>query len=327
LHRVHLVEVIVAMKKEFPAVCGAIATLLSPAFAGETPPPPGLAAALIEAAAKTGDAAQIAAVANAAKEVFPDNADAIEAFAATRIAAVAPPDAEPESPPDAAAETADAPPADKPDGWTGKVAASAALASGNSENMAVGLLLDARREAGRIAHNLDGYVDFGRSNGVQNLKRWGAAYQLDYQFSERAYAYGRLSYDEDQFSGFDYRLFGGGGGGYFIRKSDAFTWKIEGGPGYQYSPIDDTRAIQKEIAIYAGTELDWVIREGLKFEQDVKAVWTDPTTTFVSLTGLSAALTEQLAAGVAYEVRYETNPPLGRQNTDTVLRANISVGF
>lgn len=283
---------------------------------------PGPVAAMIEAAARTGKAEQVSAVADAAKEVFPDYAAAIDALAAERIAALAPSEKTAEAAPAA-------PPAEekKPDGWTGKLAASAVIATGNSENMAIGMALDTRKESGKIAHNLDAYIDYGKSNGVQNLKRWGAAYQLDYKFSDRAYAFGRLSYDEDHYSGFDYRLFAGGGAGYFLSKTDALTWKVEGGPGYQYSPIDDTRVTQKEIAVYASTEVDWVIREGLKFEQDFKTVWTSPTTTFVSMTSLTAALSDAISAGVGYEYRYETDPPFGKKKTDTLLRATVSLGF
>ncbi|MCB2113370.1 MAG: DUF481 domain-containing protein [Parvularculaceae bacterium] len=316
-------------------LAGCVSIVAAPSFAEEAETPTGLAAALIEAAAQTGDASQISAVANAAREVFADDADAIDAFAAAKIAALVPPETTPgpnsETAPDmtaaAEAEIPAAAPERKSASWSGKMAASAVLANGNSENMAVGLLLDARRENGQLAHNIDGYIDYGRSDGVQNLKRWGGAYQLDYKFSDRAFAYGRISYDEDQFSGFDYRLFAGAGAGYFLAQSDMLKWKIEGGPGYQYSPVDDTRQVQKELALYGGTELDWTIREGLIFEQDVKIVWTEPTTTIVSLTGLSAALTEKLAAGIAYEYRYETSPPPGRKNTDTVFKANISLGF
>jgi putative salt-induced outer membrane protein len=281
---------------------------------------PSIARAMIDAAEKSGDAGEVAAVTQAAKKVFPDFAEEIDAYAKPKIAALTPP----EAPAEAAPEKKIAPALGA---WEGKLGASAAVAKGNSENTAIGVFLDARREAERTAHNVRGYADFGRSNGAQNLKRWGSLYQFDYKFNDRTYAFARVSYDEDAFSGYDYRLFGGGGVGHFLAKSDRVTWKLEAGPGYQYSPVDDTRAIEKELAIYAGTQLDWVIRPGLTFEQDFSAVWTDPTTTLVSLTGLSASLTDSLAAGVGYEWRHETDPPLGRKKTDTLLRANINYGF
>ncbi len=309
--------------------------LASSALAAE--PPPALAQAMVDAAAESEDPAQITAVAEAAKKVFADDAQAIETYAAALIAALTPP----EPAPDKMAETASSTEAEKTGSdetdakygvfaispWEGKIAASAVVANGNSENVAVGVLVDARREAGNFAHNVKANFDMGRSDGVQNVKRWGAAYQLDYKFDDRSYAYGRLSYIEDEFSGFDYRLFAGAGLGHFYYKSDELTWKVEAGPGFQYSPIDDTREISKEFAVYAASETDWVIREGLKLEQDFSVTWTSPTTTLTSLTALTASITQSISAGMGYEVRYETNPPDLKKQLDTILRANLAYGF
>ena len=229
--------------------------------------------------------------------------------------------------------------------WEGKAIAGVSNASGNSNNTTVGFALDATRQQGKFIHNIDAYFDIATAavqatdddpttpedesnpDGELTQKRWGAAYKLDYLASDRFYAFGRFSYDEDQFSGFDYRLFGGAGAGYFISKSDKLTWSVEGGPGYQYSPVDDTREILQNFALYAASETDWQIRDGILIEQDFRVTWTSPTTTLQSITALTAALTDNIGAGLSYEVRHETNPPLGRENTDTILRANLSYGF
>ena len=301
----------------------AILAAASPAFAeGEVPD---LARAMLEAAEKTGDPAQVDAVANAVLEVFPDYAEAIEAQRAAMVAEMEPP------------EVVEEPPAEEeevdPRGvmglgeWTGTISAGASLATGNSENVAAGFAVDARREHGIFAHNIEAGIDIASSDGVRTQKRWYGAYQLDVALSERTYAYGRFSYDEDEFSGFDYRLFGGAGLGYYLAKREPFTWKVEGGPGYRYSPIDDTRETESEFALYASTEVDWVISDAVLFEQNVGAIWTSPTTTIESLTALTTKLTQTLSTSISYRVRYETDPPLGRENTDTLLKASVNYGF
>lgn len=292
------------------------------AAAAEPGSMPDIAAAMLEAAEKSGDPAEIAAVAKAVKAVFPDYADAIDASAQTRIAALAPPEKDP-------AEPAPAPSggllAVKP--WDGKISASAVMSSGNSENAAVGIAVDAARTSGAFKHNIKAFFDYGESNDITSQKRWGAAYKLDYNFTDHTYAYGRISFEEDEFSGFDYRLFSGAGLGHYFAKSEAFSWKIEGGPGYRYSPIDDTREIEKEFAAYAATEIDWLIREGIKFEQDFSTTWTSPTTTFQSVTALTTQLWGDISTGLSFEYRHETDPPLGRDKTDTIAKASLIYGF
>ncbi len=211
--------------------------------------------------------------------------------------------------------------------WTGKVGASGLVATGNSRNAAAGLLVDAKLPDGDLTHNVKLYFDYGRAAGTKTQQRWGAAYKLDYAISEDSFGYGRLAYNEDEFSGFDYRLFGGLGAGHWFIRSEELALSLSGGPGYQYAPIDDTREIDSHFAFYSASEFHWVIRDGLKFEQNVDTTWTEPTTTFMSTTSLSTAFTDSLSTGVSYAYRYETDPPMGRVNTDTMFRVNLNYDF
>lgn len=314
-------------------VCVSVAAcaLASAALAQESPAIPDIARALLNAAYKTEEPAEIEAVKNAVLEVFPDYTDAINADAEAQIAALAPIEPLTEAGGGAPEPVKGGLLSVRP--WKGKIQAGASFASGNSDNLAVGLTLDAARETGNFTHNVDAFIDIAESDNagtgmrVVTQKRWGAAYQLDYNFGERTYAFGRLAYEEDEFSGFDYRLFAGAGLGHFLYKSDPFTWKVEGGPGFRYSPIDDTREIEQEVAARASTELDWLIREGLVFEQDVNTTWTQSTTTVQSVTALSTKLFDGLSTSLGFEFRYETDPPIGREKADKIARASLVYGF
>ncbi|MEO1014285.1 MAG: DUF481 domain-containing protein [Pseudomonadota bacterium] len=309
--------------------------------------PPGIAKELIEVAAESGDVDRVRIVSEELTKVLPSFQAEIEAYAQTmaKIMTASAAAATGEQPvvvtesaaePTQAVETAAAAPAAEPPedksggffaGWTGDANFGASFASGNSDNVAIGGAFEAKRQQGKLLHDFRGYFDIGEADGVVNQRRWGASYKLDVALGDRSYAFTRFAYDEDEFSGFDYRLFAGAGAGYFLAKSEPFTLKVEGGPGYRYSPIDDTRDIDEEIAIYGGLDLDWVIREGLKFEQDVAVTWTDPTTTTESTTSLAATIAGGVTAGVAFSYRFETNPPAGRLREDTVLRATLGYDF
>ncbi len=308
-------------------VIAAIISGSSAAMAQEAAPIPDIAQAMLDVAYESGDPAEIAAVTKAVKAVFADYEIAIEEQSAARVAELTPNKDEDEETSDEVAEQFDSLGVFAVSPWDGKIQASAVFSSGNSENSAVGVAINATREAGDFTHNIKAFFDLGKSGGVTNQKRWGGSYKLDYNFTERSYAYGRLAYEEDEFSGFDYRLFAGAGLGHYIADSDPFKWKVEGGPGFRYSPIDDTREIKKEFAAYGATELDWVIRPGVTFEQDVNVTWTELTTTLQSVSSLTTEVVEGLSTGVAFEYRYETDPPAGRVKTDTIARASVIYGF
>ncbi len=315
------------MKHHPITILGSVVVTIAPVFAQDAAPIPDLAQALLDAAYETGSPVEITAVANAAKAVFPDYEIAITTQTAQKISELTPPDVEPEmiaSVPENA-ESGNGFFAISP--WDGKVELSALLSSGNSDNTAIGVLIDAARTDGDFVHNFDAFFNLGSSDNILNQKRWGAAYKLDYNLDDRSYAYGRLSYEEDEFSGFDYRLFAGVGLGHYLFQSDPFTWKIEGGPGFRYSPIDDTREVDQQFAAYGASETDWLIREGVLFEQDFAVTYTSITTTFQSVTSLSTQLWGSISTGVSFEYRHESNPPIGRLNTDTIAKAAVSYGF
>ncbi len=306
---------------------------------------PEVARAMLDAAAATGQMSQISAVANAARSVFPDHIEEIDSYAENLTAlllvgatsdlvmvkakpAKEPPRVEVDDSVDAEElQPADPPKWLKLGEWDGKATASGIVASGNSDTAAAGLHIDARREFSYFTHNVSLYFDYGTSKGVKSQQRWGAAYKLDYLLGDDTYAYGRVSYDEDEFSGFDYKIFGGLGIGHNFYDTKTFKLKVEGGPGYQYSPIDDSREIDNRAAFYASGELHWIIRPGLKFQQNINATWTNPSSTLTSNSAITSALTDTLSTGISFLYRYETNPPAGRVNTDTTFRLNLTYGF
>ncbi len=303
----------------------------SPAATQDAGAIPEIAAAMLNVAYESNDPQEINAVAKAVTAVFPDYEAAIAADVSSKLASLSPPaDAAPAVPEQKQKQAA---PARQPRGllaiktWNGKISASGITSSGNSENAAIGVAIDAARNAGAFKHNIKAFFDLGESSNVTNQKRWGAAYKLDYNFGERTYSYGRFSYEEDQFSGFDYRLFAGAGLGHYFAQSETLLFKLEGGPGFRYSPIDETREIEKQFAGYASSELDWLIRDGVTFEQDFSVTWTSPTTTFQSVTALSTQIWGDISTGLSFEYRYETDPPDGRENTDTLAKASLKYEF
>lgn len=227
--------------------------------------------------------------------------------------------------------------------WDGAIEFSAANATGNAENTTLGIAADGLRVLGRYTHNLKGAVNYaeatvtnsdGETISEKTQDNWFVSYQLDTQLRDRTYAFGRVRYEQDAFSGFDDRTFLGGGVGHHVFQEEGRNWKIEGGPGYQISTIaepdpvpDEFEDTQEELALYASSEFDILIRDGVSFDHDVYVTWTDPNTTLSTVFGLATKLTENMSSKVSYQVDFETDPPEGREDTDTLLKASLLFGF
>ena len=220
------------------------------------------------------------------------------------------------------------------EGWDGTIEFSAANATGNSENTTIGVGLDSRNKQGRYTHNVDAYANYAESDGTEQQNNFGVAYQLDLDLSDVSYGFGRISYEQDEFSGFDYRVFLGAGLGRFLIQNNVRVWKVEAGPGVRFTRIEEPVPLppgfedeETEVSAFANSEFDWTIREGVLFEHNLAATYADSSSTISTLFALSTKLTENLSSKVSYQVDFETDPPLGREDTDTLLKASLLLGF
>ena len=121
--------------------------------------------------------------------------------------------------------------------WTGEGTVSGAYTSGNTQTTEVGIAVKAAKQFGKwdIKGNLE--ADYGENNDVESRNRWALAGQLNRKLTERWLTYGRGTYEEDKFSGFDSRLFFGAGVGYKVLTGGAASWTLEAGPGYRRDVI------------------------------------------------------------------------------------------
>ena len=228
---------------------------------------------------------------------------------------------------------------------SGSFEVNLANATGNTENLNVGLAGEIDYERGVATHNLRAaanYAESGQAGGEdrettqQNLF---VAYQLDWEVSDQAFAFGRARYERDEFSGFNQRVFLGGGYGYHVFQDDVLNWKLTGGPGIRFVEVEDpvpdplTGEVPEgggwmtDFSVYASSEFEWDVRENVGLEHDATVTYTGPNTTFETELALKTRLTELLSARMSYFVRHETAPPLEREPTDTLLRAGIVVDF
>jgi putative salt-induced outer membrane protein len=91
------------------------------------------------------------------------------------------------------------------------------------------------------------------------------------------------------------------------------------------------------IAALFSAEWDWDIAQNLKLTQAASAVADtggsatiivdSSNTTLNLLTGLNAQLSDRLTARLSYNVDYDSNPPAGTENTDTLSRMTLIYDF
>lgn len=310
-------------------VFAAVVLILHPATARAELPEP--VRAMIDAAIATGDAGKVRTVAEIARATNPADIAEIDAMLVQFEARVAAAKAA-----EAAEKEARIRSASVFENWSGKGEFGAFRATGNTTNTGITTGLTANREGINWRHRFTGRVDYQRANGVTTREQFLARYEPNINISETFYVYALGQYERDRFQGFSGRYAVSGGIGYQALKKDDIQLSVKAGPAYRVTEFVDGRS-ESRIAGLIGVDFDWSITDRLKLTQDTNAVAEtggsaiaivdSRNTTLDLITGLNAKINNSLSARFSYAIEYDSNPPRGAVQTDTLSRVTLIYDF
>jgi putative salt-induced outer membrane protein len=295
------------------AVALASATaVLGSATGAQAAPIPDAVAAMIDAAA--GDADQLKVVADIARKTNPQSVAEIDAKLAGIEKA------------QAAAREEKLASQGFFEGWSGSGEAGGFVSSGNTDTQGIAIGVNVAKETRKWKHALRGFVDYQRQDDVTTRERYFAGYEGNYNITPNLYALATLSWERDPFSGFNRRFAQSLGLGYKIINNDSVKLSVEGGPALRQTRftngIDDNA-----FAARAAGNFEWQINEGLQFTQSGLLFYDSFNTSTQAISALTAKLSGALSARASFQFNSESNPPAGRENTDTVSRVTIVYSF
>lgn len=275
-------------------------------------PIPDAVAAMIEAA--KGDPAKLAVIADVAKATNPQSAAEIDA----RVAQI----------------KADRTKAQEEalasqgllEGWSGSGEVGAFASSGNTNTRGVAIGVNVAKETLKWKHSLRGFVDYQRQEGVTTRERYLAGYQGNYNISDRLFALLALSYEKDEFSGFESRFSQSLGLGYKVLTGPDLILTLEGGPALRQTKF--TNGLQdNSLAARIAGDFKWQFSPSISLTENASYFYDDSNNSFQSLTALNAKINSALTARISYQINTESNPPLGRRNSDKVSRMTVVYSF
>lgn len=270
--------------------------------------------AMIETAFEDGEAGTIDTVIEIAKRTNPDDSAEIDAMRAEYETANA----------EARAERLST--QGVFEGWSGDGELGFSQSTGNSDNISLAAGLSLTREGLRWRHAFRARADFQRSNGTTTRERFLVAVEPQYKFNDRLFAYGLGQYERDRFQGYSARYITSGGLGYRVIDNDGLTLDLRAGPAWRRTELT-VGGTDSSLAGLASLDLQWDIADGLTLHQTASALVESGTSTFTSETALETQLVGALSARLGYRVEYESDPPAGRESTDTQTRATLVYGF
>lgn len=225
-------------------------------------------------------------------------------------------------------------------GWSGEGSLSAGVTTGNTETTDLGLGIDVARALDLWTIGLQASADYGETDGAETKNRVFLGSNLDRQINDRLFGFGQLSYERDEFSGFESRAFIGGGLGYEVLTGDTTTWTVRGGPGLKIDEIEavlDTTTVPATVVTAATTEESFgataqsnfahAFNDNVAFTNDTSVLYAETSTQIGNISAITATLTDTLSARVSFEVRHDTDPVDGFESTDTISRVSLVYGF
>lgn len=210
------------------------------------------------------------------------------------------------------------------------------LARGNTNTSTANAKLEVVRTTRAAKDDFEIEGLYGKTGDIVTAERWAAAYQRDWNLSERTFWFAGLQYERDLFSGFAYQASGATGVGYRIIDTDSTKFQAQVGAGYRrLRPEELTIADTGEvIARTEGDSQGELVGNGkLNFEHSfnpqakvtdtVMTVFGSSNTFLENDLALLVKLNGALSVSIGYTLRNNSNPPPGLLHTDTLTTVNL----
>ena len=212
-------------------------------------------------------------------------------------------------------------------GWSGSGELGLANASGNTQSTTFVARLGLAREDERWKHAVGASFQYGKSDGVENARRYELFGSSGYRLGERSYVLGSLRNERDRFSGDEYQWTAGIGYGYEAIKSDETQLTFEVGPGYRWSKLQDLRVHNNEAVFRGAMQFAHRFNDTTSFYDNLLVEAGQENTFLRNELGLEVKMSNALALKAGLEVRHNTEVPPGSEKTDTLTTVNLVYGF
>ena len=218
--------------------------------------------------------------------------------------------------------------------WRGEAELGLLVTTGNSEetNLKARLGVVHETEAWRnIGELRSAYTE---AEDETTAERYRVEAETNYKFSENQFWFLRGGWENDRFSGYDYRTSATTGYGHRVWElGDKSFLDLSAGAGYRYNrldePDDDGNRKESEAIARLAAHLDFELSENALFRQKLSTeVGLDENNVITeSETSVQASVIGNLSMKLAYHVTHVSDAPPDSVSTDTETSVSLLYGF
>ncbi|MEH6528846.1 MAG: DUF481 domain-containing protein, partial [Porticoccus sp.] len=210
----------------------------------------------------------------------------------------------------------------------GQVKLNTSRKSGNSDSMDFDFEALLKWNQEEFRHEAEFIAEIDKAEGNVVDENYKANYQLNYDFNDLWFSYGRFDYDKDRFSAIDEQYEIGAGLGRRIYLKNQLNLNLQLGPSYLITKNPNTDT-EKDLASRWALKLDWPIPDSdITFFHNQELLWliedADDNQLETS-TGIKIPLFGGMFSEIRYDFDYVGEPDNGQKHADDEWV--VSVGY
>lgn len=148
----------------------------------------------------------------------------------------------------------------------------------------------------------------------------------DYKLDDKNFLFGLVTYENEKYSGYDYRVTESIGYGRRVIEDADMILDLEIGPGARQSKLE-TGATEREAMVRAAAKFDWVLSKTSKFGEALTVEAGEDVTVTKSVTSLSSNINGSLSMKITYTYKLTSDVPVGKDDTDTETAVTLVYNF
>ena len=209
--------------------------------------------------------------------------------------------------------------AEKQSKWNSETELGFVKTTGNTETESFVLKAKVINQRNKWKHTAKGEaLRNAEGDSIVTAEKYFLSGKTQYEFKNRSYVFGLVTYDDDRFSGFDYVLLGVLGYGRTVMERDNLKLDLEVGAGGRQSEPEVGETANEAILRAAG-DFEWKISKSAVFTQELSTDIGEEKYINRSLTALVTKINSYLSSKIAYQVKYTSEVPPDIEKTDTEL--------
>ena len=200
--------------------------------------------------------------------------------------------------------------------WSGEAELGYLKTSGNTDTESLHTKGKVVNERVKWKHQAAIEIINKDENGTTTAKRTYVTGKSDYKLDELSYLFVSLSYENDDFSGYDYQTTEAVGYGYHAIKQEDLKLDLEVGAGARQSKLS-TGATTSEGLVKGAAVLEWKFSKTSVFTQHLSSEVGEDNTISRSVTAVKVQVVGNLSAKLSHSIKHSSDVPVGTEKTDT----------